>query len=123
MLLIYEELVKQEVLNRKEQTLFEKIVIQSLSPNFLDFNRLERGANNRPYKNTGGIAAAIRIFPQMPRVKELALWIDRQWRELAEHGDIFEVNHFPYGGLHLSGIFDIAAETGTIKERDNRKHS
>ena len=113
-MLIYEELVKQEVLNRKEQTLFEKIVIQSLSPNFLDFNRLERGANNRPYKNTGGIASAIRIFPQMPRVKELTLWIDRQWRELAEHGDIFEVNHFPYGGLHLSGIFDIAAETGTI---------
>ena len=57
----------------------------------------------------------------MPRVKELALWIDRQWRELAEHGDIFEVNHFPYGGLHLSGIFDIAAETGKIKELDNRK--
>ena len=49
-MLIYEELVKQEVLNRKEQTLFEKIVIQSLSPNFLDFNRLERGANNRPYE-------------------------------------------------------------------------
>ncbi|MAT73578.1 hypothetical protein CMK14_00270, partial [Candidatus Poribacteria bacterium] len=109
------------MLNRQEQTLFEKIVVQSLSPNFLDFNRLERGANNRPYKNTGGIAAAIRIFPQMPRVKELALWIDRQWRELAEHGDIFEVNHFPYGGLHLSGIFDIAAETGKIKELDNRK--
>jgi len=120
-MLIYEELVKQEVLNRQEQTLFEKIVVQSLSPNFLDFNRLERGANNRPYKNTGGIAAAIRIFPQMPRVKELELWIDRQWRELAEHGDIFEVNHFPYGGLHLSGIFDIASETGKIKELDNRK--
>ena len=120
-MLIYEELVKQEVLNRKEQILFEKIVVQSLSPKFLDFNRLERGANNRPYKNTGGIAAAIRIFPQMPRVRELALWIDRQWRELAEHGDIFEVNHFPYGGLHLSGIFDIAAETGKIKEQDNRK--
>ena len=109
------------MLNRQEQTLFEKIVVQSLSPNFLDFNRLERGANNRPYKNTGGIAAAIRIFPQMPRVKELALWIDRQWRELAEHGDIFEVNHFPYGGLHLSGMFDIAAETGKIKELDNRE--
>jgi len=120
-MLIYEELVKQEVLNRKEQTLFEKIVVQSLSPNFLGFNRLERGANNRPYKNTGGIAAAIRVFPQMPRVKELALWIDRQWRELAEHGDIFEVNHFPYGGLHLSGIFDIAVETGKIKELDNRE--
>ena len=57
----------------------------------------------------------------MPKVKELTLWIDRQWRELAEHGDIFEVNHFPYGGLHLSGIFDIAAETGKIKELDNRQ--
>ena len=120
-MLIYEELIKQGILSKEEQVLFRKIVVQSLSEDFLDFNCLERGANNRPYKNTGGIAAAVRIFPHMPRVKELKAWIERQWRELVEHGDIFEVNHFPYGGLHLSGMFDIASETGKIKEPANRK--
>jgi hypothetical protein len=62
-MLIYEELVKQEILSREERALFREIVVQSLSEDFLDFNRLERGANNRPYKNTGGIAAAVRVFP------------------------------------------------------------
>jgi len=57
----------------------------------------------------------------MPRAEELEAWVERQWRELVEHGDIFEVNHFPYGGLHLSGMFDIASETGKIKEPANRK--
>ena len=70
-MLIYEELVKQEVLNRKEQILFEKIVVQSLSPKFLNFNRLERGANNRPYKKRVGLPPP---FVFSLRCRELRNW-------------------------------------------------
>lgn len=91
---IYEELVRQKVLTVREQALFKKIVIQSLSKKFIDFDVLERGASNRPFGNTGGIAAALRIFPEMPRAKELKVWVEAQWHELAEAGDIAEVNHY-----------------------------
>ncbi len=120
-MIIFEELVARKVLTRDEQSLFRKIVIQSLEKSFLNFDRLERGANNRPYKNTGGLAAALRIFPDMPRATELRRWIDRQWREFAEHGDIFEVNHQPYGGLHLTGLMEIATQTGKILQPADRK--
>lgn len=117
---IYEELVKQKMLTPDEQKLFKKIVIQSLSPKFLDFDQLERGANNRPYGNTGGIAAAVGIFPDMPRAKALKAWVERQWRELTEPGDILEVNHYPYGGLHLKAMLDIAEETGKLEKPADR---
>lgn len=120
-MVIFEELVAREMLTSAEQALFRKIVVQSLGKNFLDFNLLERGANNRPYKNTGGLAAALRLFPDMPRAAELRQWIDRQWREFAEHGDIFEVNHQPYGGLHLTGLMEIATQTGKILKPADRR--
>lgn len=120
-MIIYEELVARGVLTKDEQALFRKIVLQSLNKSILDFDLLERGANNRPYKNTGGLAAALRLFPEMPRAAELRQWIDRQWREFAEHGDIFEVNHIPYGGLHLTGLMEIATQTGKIKKPADRK--
>ena len=99
-MLIYEELVARGVLTEEEQALYRKLVVQSLREPVLGFGALERGANNRPFKNTGGLAAVLRIFPDMPRAADYRAWIDRQWRELAEYGDIFEVNHFPYAGLH-----------------------
>lgn len=120
-MMIFQELVERGLLTEEEQALFRRIVVQSLSERFLDFNGLERGANNRPYKNAGGIAAAVRVFPDLPRAQQLRAWIDRQWRELTEHGDIFEVNHFPYGGLHLSGLMDIAQQTGKIKQPEHRR--
>lgn len=120
-MIIYEELARQGILTEKEQLLVRKLVVQSLQKDFLDFDLLERGANNRPFKNTGGLAAAVRIFPKMPRAAEIRAWIDRQWRELSDHGDIFEVNHFPYGGLHLTGLLEIAQQTGRINRPADRK--
>ena len=120
-MLIYEELVAGGVLTADEQALYRTLVVQSLREQILDFGALERGANNRPYKNTGGLAAALRIFPDMPRAADYRAWIDRQWRELTEYGDIFEVNHFPYAGLHLTALMEIATETGKIKQPEDRK--
>ncbi|HUS90428.1 MAG TPA: hypothetical protein VM695_01215 [Phycisphaerae bacterium] len=112
---IYEELARQGVLTADEQALYRKIVLQSLGERFVDFGDLERGANNRPYANNGGVAIALRLFGDMPRAKEVRAWLDRQWRELAEYGDTTEVNYYPYGPLFLHGMLDLAEELGKLK--------
>jgi len=112
---IYEELVKQGLLSTEEQDLFKKIVIQSLSERFIKIDNLERGANNRPIANNGGVAIALRLWPDMPRAKELNMWLDRLWREFAEPGDTPESNYYPYGPLFLNGMLDIAKNTGRLE--------
>jgi len=112
---IYEELVRQNMLTGEERALFKKIVIQSLSERFVDYNRLERGANNRPFANNGGVAIALRLFPDMPRAKEIRAWLHRLWREWAEYGDTTEINYYPYGPLFLHGMLDIAENLGKLK--------
>ncbi len=116
---IYEALVKENMLNAEEQMLFKQIVIQSLSRKFVDFNNLERGANNRPYANNGGVAIALRLFPDMPRAKEINAWLNRLWRELAEYGDTTEVNFHPYGPLYFEGMVDLSENLNKFEmERD-----
>ena len=112
---IYEALVAENMLDAEEQAEFRKLISQSLNEEHVDFNHLEIGANNRPYANNGGVAIALRLFPDMPRAKEIRAWLNKQWRELAEYGDTSEVNFHPYGPLYFEGMIDLAENLGKFE--------
>ena len=84
---IYEELVRQKMLTADEKERFRRIVHQSMSSRFLDFTKGAQSANNHSYGNAGGIAMALKLFPEVPQAKEARAWIARIWRHLADYGD------------------------------------
>ncbi len=112
---IYEELVREGLLTLEEQSLFKKIVYQSLSKTFIDFKKGSQKADNHSFGNGGGIALALKIFPNAPQAKEAKAWLDRVWNHMANYGDWKEWNYYPYGPIFLHGLIDIAEATGRIK--------
>ena len=111
---IYEELVRQNMLTPEEKELFKKIVHQSLQPQFLDFTKGSQQADNHSFGNGGGVALALKLFPNAPQAKEARDWLDRIWANLADYGDWTEWNYYPYGPIFLHGMLDIAEATGRI---------
>ena len=67
---IYEELVREKMLTADEQERFRRIVHQSMSSRFLDFKKGAQTANNHSFGNAGGIAMALKLFPEVPQAKE-----------------------------------------------------
>ena len=92
---IYEELVRQNMLTTEEKELFKKIVHQSLQPQFLDFTKGSQQADNHSFGNGGGVALALKLFPNAPQAKEARAWLDRIWANLADYGDWTEWNYYP----------------------------
>ncbi len=111
---IYEELTRQGMLNDEEQTRFRQIVHQSLERKFLDFKAGSQQADNHSFGNAGGVALALKLFPDAPQAKEAREWIDRIWQHLAEFGDWTEWTYYPYGPIFLHGVLDVAEATGRI---------
>jgi hypothetical protein len=64
---IYEELSTQKMLTGEEEIRFEKIVKQSLESRFIDFKKKAQSANNHSFGNAGGIALALKLFPDSPK--------------------------------------------------------
>ena len=112
---IYEELSRQKMLTVAEETLFRKIVYQSLEPRFLDFNKGAQSANNHSYGNGGGVALALKLFPDAPQAGAARAWLDRIWASLSDFGDWKEWNYYPYGPIFLHGLLDVAEPTGRIE--------
>ena len=112
---IYEELSNQKMLTDEEEIRFEKIVKQSLESRFIDFKKKAQSANNHSFGNAGGIALALKLFPDSPQADEARAWINRIWENLSEFGDWTEWNYYPYGPIFLHGLIDIAEVTGRIK--------
>ena len=112
---IYEELSNQKMLTDEEEIRFEKIVKQSLESRFIDFKKKAQSANNHSFGNAGGIALALKLFPDSPQANEARAWINRIWENLSEFGDWTEWNYYPYGPIFLHGLIDIAEVTGRIK--------
>ena len=115
---IYEELSTQKMLTGEEEIRFEKIVKQSLESRFIDFKKKAQSANNHSFGNAGGIALALKLFPDSPQADEAKAWLNRIWENLSEFGDWTEWNYYPYGPIFLHGLIDIAEVTGRI-ESDN----
>ena len=113
---IYEELANQGMLTPEEQARFKKIVHQSMSRRFLDFTKGSQRADNHSYGNGGGIAMALKLFPDVPQAREARAWIDRIWRHMSEFGDWTEWNYFPYGPIFLHGMIDIAEGMNWIEK-------
>jgi hypothetical protein len=115
---VYEGLVEQDMLTQSEQDLFRKIVHQSFSERFIDFDHAPQAANNHAFGNVGGIAIALRLFPDVPQAKKARAWLDRVWGNLAEFGDWKEWTYYPYGPIFLHGFVDFV-ENGRIEtDRD-----
>ncbi len=113
---IYEELANSGMLTALEKQRFKEIVHQSMSPKFLDFTRGSQKADNHSYGNGGGIAMALKLFPDVPQAAEAKAWLDRIWDgSLKEFGDWKEWTYYPYGPIFLHGMLDIAEATGRIK--------
>lgn len=111
---IYEELAARGVLTDEEKTRFKKIVHQSLERRFIDFKSKAQTANNHSFGNAGGIALALKLFPEAPQAEEARAWLDRIWKHLADFGDWKEWNYYPYGPIFLHGMLDVAEATGRI---------
>lgn len=111
---IYEELAARGVLSDDEKSRFKKIVHQSLERRFIDFKAKAQSANNHSFGNAGGVALALKLFPDAPQSKEARAWLDRIWKHLAEFGDWKEWNYYPYGPIFLHGMIDVAEATGRI---------
>ena len=120
---IYEELVREKMLTADEQERFRRIVHQSMSRRFLDFKKGAQTANNHSFGNAGGIAMALKLFPEVPQAKEARDWIGRIWRHLADYGDWTEWNYFPYGPIFLHGMIDIAEAMGWIDKEAELLHA
>lgn len=112
---IYEELSRQKMLTAAEERLFRKIVHQSLEPRFLDFTKGAQSANNHSYGNGGGVALALKLFPDAPQAEVARAWLDRIWASLADFGDWKEWTYYPYGPIFLHGLLDVAEATGRIE--------
>ncbi|NIP93493.1 MAG: hypothetical protein GWO24_08580, partial [Akkermansiaceae bacterium] len=117
---IYEELANRKMLTAEEQERFRRIVHQSLEARFIDFKAKAQTANNHSFGNAGGVALALRLFPDdAPQAAGARAWIDRIWNHLAGFGDWTEWNYYPYGPIFLHGMVDIAEATGRIEtDRD-----
>ena len=113
---IYEELANQGLLTAEERARFKRIVHQSLSSRFLNFKKGSQRADNHSYGNAGGIAMALKLFPDAPQAKEARAWIERIWKHLANYGDWTEWNYFPYGPIFLHGMIDIAETMGWLQK-------
>lgn len=105
---IYEELANRGMLTPEEKDRFKRIVYQSMSRRFLDFTKGSQHADNHSYGNGGGVAMALKLFPEAPQAREARAWIDRIWSHMSEFGDWTEWNYFPYGPIFLHGMIDIA---------------
>ena len=112
---IYEELLTAGVLTDDEQARFKHIVYQSLDRRIIDFSAKTQTANNHSFGNAGGVALALKLFPDAPQAREAGAWIDRIWQHLADFGDWKEWNYYPYGPIFLHGMLDIAEATGRIE--------
>ena len=112
---IYEELSRQKMLTATEEKLFRKIVHQSLEPRFLDFKKGAQSANNHSYGNGGGVALALKLFPDAPQTEAARAWLDRIWASLSGFGDWKEWTYYPYGPIFLHGLLDVAEATGRIE--------
>ena len=112
---IYEELAASGVLTDEEKARFKKIVHQSLERRFIDFTAKAQSANNHSFGNAGGVALALKHFPDAPQAKEVRAWIDRIWTHLSDFGDWKEWNYYPYGPIFLHGMIDVAEATGRIE--------
>ena len=111
---IYAELANAGALTAAEKTRFKEIVHQSLESRFIDFTAKTQTANNHSFGNAGGIALALKHFPDAPQADSARAWLDRIWNHLADFGDWREWNHYPYGPIFLHGMLDIAEATGRI---------
>lgn len=112
---IYQELAEQGVLTESEKTRFKRIVHQSLERRFIDFTAKTQTANNHSFGNGGGVALALKLFPDVPQATQARAWLDRIWKHLADYGDWKEWNYYPYGPIFLHGMLDIAEATGRIE--------
>ncbi len=112
---IYAELADQNMLTAEEKERFRQIVHQSLEPKFLDFKKGAQTANNHSFGNGGGVALALKLFPDAPQAAAARGWLDRIWGHLADFGDWAEWNYYPYGPIFLHGMLDIAEATGRIE--------
>ena len=99
----------------EEKVRFKKIVLQSLEKRFIDFEAKAQTAYNSSYGNAGGVALAIKLFPDAPQAKEARAWLDRIWKDFSDFGDWTEWNYYPYGPIFLHGMLDIAEATGRIE--------
>jgi hypothetical protein len=111
---IYEELAARGVLTDEEQARFRKIVDQSLGSRFIDFEAKTQKANNHSFGNAGGVALALKLFPDAPQAKAARAWLDRIWNHLSDFGDWKEWNYYPYGPIFLHGMLDVAEASGRI---------
>jgi hypothetical protein len=112
---IYEELAARGVLSDDEKVRFKKIVFQSLEKRFINFEAKAQTAYNSSYGNAGGVALAIKLFPDAPQAKQAQAWLDRIWKDFSNFGDWTEWNYYPYGPIFLHGMLDIAEATGRIE--------
>ena len=112
---VYQELADGGMLSEAEKRRFRKIVFQSLDARFLDFRKGAQSANNHSFGNAGGVALALRLFPDAPQADEARAWLDRIWANLADFGDWKEWTYYPYGPIFLHGLLDIAEATGRIE--------
>ena len=120
---IYEELASQGMLTNEERIRFEEIVKQSLEPRFINFKKKAQSANNHSFGNAGGIALALKLYPDSPQAAEAEAWIDRIWKSLSDFADWTEWTYYPYGPIFLHGLIDIAEATGRIEKEKDLIHS
>lgn len=111
---IYEELASRGVLTENEKARFKTIVHQSLEPRFIDFSAKTQTANNHSFGNAGGVALALKLFPDAPQAEQARAWLNRIWKHLADFGDWKEWNYYPYGPIFLHGMLDVAEATDLI---------
>ncbi len=111
---VYEELANQGALSDSDQERFRRLVHQSMEKRFIDFKAKTQSANNHSYGNAGGVALALKLFPDAPQAEEAEAWIHRIWRHLSDFGDWKEWNYYPYGPIFLHGMLDIAEAAGRI---------
>lgn len=112
---IFLELAEQKMLTTEELARFKGIVHQSLEARFIDFKAKAQSANNHSFGNAGGIALALKHYPDAPQAEEAKAWIDRIWKDMADYGDWTEWTYYPYGPIFLHGLLDIAEATGRIE--------
>ena len=115
---IYQALVRQNMLTQKEQGLFKKLVHQSFSAEFIDFKKAPRGANNHAFGNVGGIALALKMFPDVPQANEARAWLDDVLGNLTGFGDWKEWTYYPYGPIFLHGLVDLVENGKLEKDRE-----
>jgi len=113
---IYQELAAQGMLTDEEKIRFEEIVKQSLESRFINFKKKAQSANNHSFGNAGGIALALKFYPDAPQAAEARAWIDRIWKSLSDFADWTEWTYYPYGPIFLHGLIDIAEATGRIEK-------